>query len=157
MPKSLQEFIIYSLVGAVSVILTRMVSRRSENTKNTMELFRYYHSHDLLLARNQSWKFLTTEYERNPIAFDQLFSNNAEDSEIYDALAKVIYFWMGMYALKVEGGISKKVARKLFAKQYSDWEQALRPLYEKTKADSTYAPDWLLLFEHDHMAWLKCD
>ena len=73
MPRSIEEFIIYSLVGIVSVIITRLVSRRSENIKNTMDMFRHYHSNDLLRARNISWYFLNYEYKKHPIAFDQLF------------------------------------------------------------------------------------
>ncbi len=155
MPRSIEEFIIYSLVGIVSVIITRLVSRRSENIKNTMEMFRHYHSHDLLGARNRSWCFLNSEYKKNPVSFDQLFSDQSDNPEIYDDLAKVIYFWMSLYVLKVEGGVSKKVARKLFSKQYSDWEEAIRPLYDKTKVDSNYSPDWFMFFENKNMSWLK--
>ncbi len=155
MPRSIEEFIIYSLVGIVSVIITRLVSRRSENVKNTMDMFRHYHSHDLLGARNRAWKFLNTEYKENPISFDQLFSTQTDNPEIYDDLAKVIYFWMSLYVLKIEGGISKKVATKLFSTQYTDWEGAIRPLYEKTKNNSEYRPDWFMFFENGNMSWLK--
>ncbi len=155
MPKSIEEFVIYSLVAAVSVIITRLVARRAEKLKSTMEMFRYYHSHDLLGARNRSWKFLNSEYVKNPVSFDHLFSSKSEVPEIYDDLAKVVYFWMSLYVLKAQGGVSKKVAKELFSKQYSDWETALQPLYEKTKVDSSYIADWFVLFENKNMSWLK--
>jgi len=155
MTRSIEEFIIYSLVGIVSVIITRLVSRRSENVKNTMDMFRQYHSHDLLGARNRAWKFLNTEYKENPVSFDQLFSTQADNPEIYDDLAKVIYFWMSLYVLRIEGGISKKVAIKLFSTQYTNWEEAIRPLYEETINNSKYTPDWFMLFENGNMSWLK--
>jgi len=155
MPRSIEEFIIYSLVGIVSVIITRLVSRRSENVKNTMDIFRHYHSHDLLGSRNRAWKFMNTEYKENPVSFDQLFSTQTDNSEIYDDLAKVIYFWMSLYVLKIEGGISVKVAKKLFSTQYKDWEETIRPLYEKTKNNSKYTPDWFMFFENENMSWLK--
>jgi len=155
MPSSIEEFIITALVAVVSVIVTRLVSRRSENIKNTMEMFRHYHSHDLLGARNRSWKFLDVEYKRNPVPFDQLFSNSAENIEIYDDLAKVIYFWMSLYVLKMEGGVSKRVAKDFFSKQYKDWEEALTPLYNRTKEESNYEPDWFIFFENNNMSWLK--
>lgn len=153
----MESFIIYSLVGIVSVIVTRLVSRRSENLKHTMDLFRQYHSHDLLVARNHSWHFLKVDFPANPVSFDELFSNEAENSENYDDLAKVIYFWMALCVQKMEGGVSKKIAVRLFSRQYQDWEAAFRPLYEKTKEKSDYKPDWFILFENDQMKWLKVD
>ena len=151
----MEAFVIYSLVGLVSVIATRLVSRRSENLKHTMDLFRHYHSHDMLVARNHSWHFLRGAYLANPISFDELFSDAAESSEIYDDLAKVIYFWMSLCVQNMEGGISKKIAVRLFSRQYKDWESAFRPLYEKTKEKSDYTPDWFILFENKRMNWLK--
>lgn len=151
----MEKFVILSLVGLVSIIATRLVSRRSENLKHTMDLFRHYHSHDLLVARNKSWQFLKVAYLANPVSFDELFSDRVENSEIYDHLAKVIYFWMSLCVLNMESGISKKIACRLFSKQYKDWESAFRPLYEKTKEKSDYAPDWFMLFENNRMNWLK--
>ncbi|WP_156929250.1 hypothetical protein [Marichromatium purpuratum] len=155
MPVSLDNFITYSLVALVSVIITRLVSRRSENMKNTLDMFRHYNSIDLLGARNRAWKFLNGDYKDNQISFEQLMSTHGESPDIYDDLAKVIYFWMSLCLLKMEGGVSKKMAIKLFARQYSDWEDAFRPLYESTKTESEYVPDWFILFENMNMAWLK--
>jgi hypothetical protein len=155
MPGSVEDFITYSLVAIVSVIITRLVSRRSENIKNTLEMFRHYNSNDLLGARNRAWKFLNGEYKENPVSFEQLMSTHGETPDTYDDLAKVIYFWMSLCLLKIEGGLSRKMAIKLFATQYSDWEDAFRPLYENTKTGSQYAPDWFFLFENKNMVWLK--
>ena len=120
-----------------------------------MEMFRYYHSPELLIARAHIWKYLKSTYIKNPVTFDQLFSTELAKTEIYNDLAKILYFWMSFYVLKTEKSISVPLAQKLFSIQYHDWEDAIKPLYEKTLADSDYRADWFIFIEDGEMDWIK--
>lgn len=154
MTASLEKFLVLCLVALVSVFVTRWLSQRSGRMANTMEMFRYYHSGDLLNARNKAWSFLTGRYLENRLPFDQYFADSSDDHETYECMAKVIYFWMSLCVLKGKSEINEDVSKQLFSRQYRDWERAIKPLYEATKDNSDYRPDWFILFENRNMDWL---
>ncbi len=97
------------------------------------------------------------DYPESPLPFDAFFADRDSELDNYGELAKVLYFWMSVYSLKQEGAIDARLARDLFSSQYADWEEAIRPLYDKTKEAGAYAPDWFIFMNDNNMKWLGTD
>ncbi len=134
-PIEVNTFLTHTLVAVVGVLLARVFSKRSERIKLTLELYEKYNSNVIIEARNKSWRFLKTEYENQPIW--ELYSDKEQaQSDRYDALIQVSYFWYSLYILGKKRMVHKRLAKELFKQQFTAWHGALQPLYKATVSNS---------------------
>ena len=142
--------------GAIGALISWFLTRRGEKQRLTNELFRLYHSPDVLVSRNIAWKFMKEEYPGLSLPFYKLFADkDIVDRERYNAINQVVYFWYQLFSMKKRRAIDKKLAREYFSYQFNHWKSDVGPLVENTRQKSQDdKPDWLIIFEKGRMDWL---
>ena len=158
----MRDFIIYfipsllaALVGAV--VAHRMSIRRSR-IMVTNELFKSYHSPELITVRQEAWFFLDRiNNSSDPPPFSELWKTSDDKAEReYHVLVQVVAFWFQLYISKKQKIIDDALAQELFTYQFRHWRRQLTPLYNATKKKDSKddQPDWLTFMEPGEMDWL---
>ena len=145
-----------ALAGAFfGAFAERVVNRRSERLRTTVDLYRTYHSAGMFEARRDAWRFLKVQIADDPKPFREFFSD-ADDpaGRVYDPLGQVIYFWQLVFTLEREQDLDPTLCRRLLGYQFRHWNSALVPLIEATRADESDVPDWLECFDEGGLDWL---
>jgi hypothetical protein len=135
--------------------------RRSDDDRGrvqrVIDLYRQYHSSDLLNARHHAWYWLEDIYEHRPVVvWQQLW--NARDPSVRENVLeayKVLSFWHTLYSLDKEGLIDRGLARELLAYQFRHWKARFLRLARDTFADNADPDDALRPYVDDRLAWLE--
>ena len=132
----------------------RIASHRQEKHQATVDLFRYYHSPDMLEARRVAWVFLNASKDR-PIAIQDIFDGEDRDvARTYHAVVRVIYFWFLLDVSCRQNEIAKDLAIEMFGYHARQWNDAFLPLAEASQSREAPAPEWTPMFTDRKLAWL---
>lgn len=149
---------IVAVLGALAgALIQRVLSRRQQRYRATLDLFRQYNAHDMLDARAVAWGFLRLKYpELNvPISAFYADSNFPHLAEYNDDITKIVYFWYLLHIMHRENELLTGLAREMFGLQFKEWETVLEPLARNTKERDPYSPEWVDMLLKNKLAWLK--
>ncbi|MFQ5563614.1 MAG: hypothetical protein ACE5FO_08595 [Parvularculaceae bacterium] len=150
--------VLVAAVGAlVGAVIQRLISRRQQQYRATLDLFRQYNMQEMIDARAAAWKFLRVDYTESdaPISAFYADAGRPELAKIYGDITKVAIFWHLLYIMHREKELLRGLAKEMFGRQFADWETVLLPLARNTKQHDEDVPEWATILLKNKLSWLK--